>query len=94
MFVDFALILEHSYFLHQEMVQNPIEASAKQYTSSRTSDRVAKALTMLYPQYKPQKEEKEKMAQLIMDLISEYMYHLWAIVYMLMANYWENCSQE
>ena len=72
MFVDFALILEHSYFLHQKMVQNPIEAAAKQYTSSGTSARVAKALTMIYPQYKPQKEESEKMTQLIMDLISSH----------------------
>ena len=72
MFVDFALILEHSYFLHQKMVQNPLKAAAKQYTSSGTSARVAKALTMLYSQYKPQKKEKEKMTQLIMDLISEH----------------------
>ena len=72
MFVDFALILEHSYFLHQKMAQNPIEAAAKQYTSSGTSARVAKALTILYPQYKPQKKESEKMTQLIMDLVSEH----------------------
>ena len=72
MFVDFALILEHSYFLHQKMVQSPIEAAAKQYTSSGTSARVAKALTKLYPQYKPQEEEQENMTQLIMYLISEH----------------------
>ena len=72
MFIDFALILEHSYFLHQQEVQNPIEAAFNQYTSSGTSVRVAKALTKLYPQYKSQKEEREKMTQLIMDLILEY----------------------
>ena len=72
MFVDFALILEHSFFLHQQQVQNPIETAAEEYTSSGTSARVAKALTELYPQYKPQDEEKENMVELIMDLISKH----------------------
>ena len=72
MFLDFILILEHSYFLHQQEVQNPIETAAKQYSSSGISARVAKALTKLYPQYKPQKEECEKMTQLIIELISEH----------------------
>ena len=69
-FIDFVLILEHSFFLHQQKVQNAIETAAEQYTSSGISARVAKALTKFYPQYEPQ--AKEKMSQLILNLISEH----------------------
>ena len=72
MSVDFILILEHSFFLQQQQVQNPLETAAGQYTSSGASARVSKALKELYPQYKPQDEEKEKMVELIMNLISEH----------------------
>ena len=72
MSVDFALILEHSFFLHQQQVQNPIETAAEKYTLSGTSARVSKALTELYPQYKPQDDKKEDMLELIMSFISEH----------------------
>lgn len=72
MFVAFTLMLEHSFFLQQQQVQNPFETAVQQYTLSGTSARVAEALKKLYPQYKPQDEEKEKMAELIMNLISEH----------------------
>ena len=72
MFVEFTLILEHSFFLQQQQVQNPLETAAKQYTLSGTSTRVAKALKELYPQYKPQAREKKRMVELILNLISEH----------------------
>ena len=72
MFVDFVLILEHSFFLHQQHIQNPIKAATGKYTSSGTSARVTKALKELFPQYQPQDEEKEKMVKLIVDLISKH----------------------
>ena len=72
MFVDFTLILEHSFFLQQQQLQNPLEMAAEQYILSGTSARVAKALKELYPQFKPQDEEKEKMVELIMNLISKH----------------------
>ena len=72
MFVDFTLILEHSFFLQQQQVQSPFEIAAMQYTLSGISGRVVKALKELYPLYKPQNEEKKKMVELIMNLISEH----------------------
>ena len=72
MFVDFTLILEHSFFLQQQKIQNPLEIAVEQYTLSGTSARVAKALKELYPQYTPQDEKKEKMVELIMNLVSEH----------------------
>ena len=72
MFVDFTLILEHSFFLQQQHISNPLEMAAEQYILSGTSVRVATALKELYPQYKPQDEKKEKMVELIMNLISEH----------------------
>ena len=73
MFVAFTLILEHSFFLQQQQVQNPLETAAEQYSLSGASVRVAKALKELYYQYKPQDEEKEEMVELIMNLISEHL---------------------
>ena len=72
MFADFTLILEHSFFLRQQQVQNPFKTAVEQYTLSGTSVRVAKALKELYPLYKPQDEEQEKMVELIMNLISSF----------------------
>ena len=81
MFVDFTLILEHSFFLQQQQIQNPLEVAAEQYTSYGTSTRVAKALKELYPQYKPQDEQKEKMVELIVNLISEHIIcKLWFVI--------------
>ena len=69
LFVGCALILEHSFFLHQQKIQNPLATAAKQYQSSGVSAQFSKALTMFYPKYKPWKEET---SQLIMNLISEH----------------------
>ena len=95
MFVDFALILEHSFFLHQQQVQNPIETATEQYTSSGTSARDAKALKELYPQYKPQDEEKEKMVELVVDLISKHIIcKSYMLGYLFIKIYSRFCSQE
>ena len=72
MYIDFTLILEHSFFLQQQQVQNPFKTAAEQYTLSGISARVVKALKELCPLYKPQNEEKEKMVELIMNPISEH----------------------
>jgi len=65
-----ALILEHSFFLHWQRIQNPLATAAKQYKSSGVSAKVAKALLAFYPQYEP--KEEDKMSELIMNLISEH----------------------
>ena len=44
-------------------------------TSSGTSARVSKALKKLYPKYKLEDEEQEKMVELIMELISKHTIH-------------------
>ena len=72
MFADSALILEHSFFLYKQDVPDPIAAAAQVYKSSGTSARVAKALSELFPQFNPQKEEKGKMCQLIMNVVSQH----------------------
>ena len=72
MFVDFTLILEHSFFLQQQQVQNPFKTATEQYTLSGISARVVKALKELYPLYQPQNKKKEKMVEFIMNLISEH----------------------
>ena len=71
-FIDSALILEHSFFLHQQNVPNPVAAAAQVYTSSGTSARVAKALTELFPQYNSHEEEEDKMTELIMNVVSQH----------------------
>ena len=72
MFADSALILEHSFFLHQQNVPDPIATAVQVYKSSGTFARVAKALTELFSQYNPYEEERERMCQLIMDVVSEH----------------------
>ena len=72
MFADSALILEHSFFLYQQNVPDAFAAAAQVYKSSGTSARVAKALSELFPQFNPQKEEREKICQLIMNMVSQH----------------------
>ena len=91
MLVDFTLILEHSFFLQQQQVQNPLETANKQYTLSGTSTKVTKALKEFYPQYQPQDEEKEKMVKLIVKLISEHI--ICKLGYLFILIYWSLCSQ-
>jgi len=70
--VDAALILEHSFFLHQQKIQNPIATAAEEYESSGVSAKVVKALPKFYAQYKPQEEKGKEMSQLLVNLISEH----------------------
>ena len=71
-FADSTLILEHSFFLHQQNVQDPIATAAEAYKSSGMSARVAKALTEIFPQFNPHEKEREKMCELIMNVISQH----------------------
>ena len=71
-FVGYALILEHSFFLYQQNVQDPLATAAEQYASSGVSAQVSNTLAMFYPKYKPQQKEKNEMFNLIMNLISEH----------------------
>ena len=71
-FADSALILEHSFFLHQQNVPNPVAVAAQVYKSSGTSARVAKALSELCPQYNSHEEEEDKMTELIMNVVSQH----------------------
>ena len=64
--------MEHSYFLYQQNVQDPLVTAAEQYVSSGVSAQVSKALAMFYPKYKPQKKDQNEMLELIMNLISEH----------------------
>lgn len=70
MFVDALLILEHSFFLCQQNIQDPIAAATQQYKSSGIPSRVAKAVTEVYPQLH-EDEMCKKMHQLIMDVVSQ-----------------------
>ena len=73
MSVECSIILEHSFFLYQQNIQDPVATAAKQYKSCGISTRVTKALTELIPQYNPQEEAREKMENLIMNVISQHL---------------------
>ena len=73
MFPECSIILEHSYFLHQQNVQDPVAVSAKQYQSSGTATRLSKALPEFLSQYNPKRETREKLEELIMGMISEHL---------------------
>ena len=73
MFPEYSIILEHSFFLHQQHAQDPVAFSAAQYKSSGTAARVGKALPALLSQYDPKVEAREKMEELIMNMISEHL---------------------
>lgn len=73
MFPECSIILEHSFFLPQQHVQDPTAVSAEQYRSSGTAVRVSKALPELLSQYDPKKKAMAKMEELIMHMISEHL---------------------
>ena len=73
MFPECSIILEHSFFLHQQHVQDSAVVSAEQYRSSGTAARASKALPELISQYDPKWKAMEKMEELIMHMISEHL---------------------
>ena len=72
-FLEYSIILEYSFFLHQQDIQDPVGVAAEQYKSSGMSARIRKALTELIPQYNPQYEVRAEMRELIVKVISEYL---------------------
>jgi len=67
--IGYALVLEHSFFLHQQNIQDPVATAAELYNSSGVSAKVAIALTEFNPQHMP---EWGEMLEFIMNLTSEH----------------------
>ena len=72
-FLEYSLILEYSFFLHQQNTQDPVAAAVEQYKSSGMPARIRKALTKLIPQYNPQDKARAGMRELIMNVISKHL---------------------
>ena len=72
-FLEYSIILEYSFFLHQQNIHDPVAVAAEQYKSSGMSAGIRKALTELIPQYNPQDEARAEMRELIVKVISEHL---------------------
>ncbi|KAF8119953.1 hypothetical protein EV363DRAFT_1193980, partial [Boletus edulis] len=71
--VDILLILEYSFYLHQQGVTQPLSSAAQKYKASGSQDGLRKALEEVFKQY-DKASQAEKVDMITNVILQNHMY--------------------